>query len=52
MQQPIIAKINDAEGVCLDGKWKAWLFRLAPNGEWVSVRKLETIDPPKPFWLR
>ncbi|MBN7804860.1 hypothetical protein JZX86_05715 [Agrobacterium rosae] len=40
----MIAKISSREGVCLDGKWKGWLFRKHPDGQWVSVRKLEEVD--------
>lgn len=41
----MIAKINDTEGVCLEGRWKGWLFRRGPDGQWVSVRKLDMVDP-------
>lgn len=41
----MIAKISSNEGVCLEGKWKGWLFRKHPDGQWVSVRKLDEADP-------
>ncbi|QWY83221.1 hypothetical protein [Rhizobium phage RHph_X2_25] len=41
----MIAKLTELEGVCLDGKWKGWLFRKHPDGQWVSVRKLDEADP-------
>ena len=41
----MIAKINETEGVCMDGRWKRWLFRRGPDGQWVSVRKLDAVDP-------
>lgn len=41
----IVAKISDTEGVCLEGRWKGWLFRKHADGQWVSVRKLELEDP-------
>lgn len=41
----MIAKLNENEGVCLDGRWKGWLFRKHPDGQWVSVRKLDLADP-------
>lgn len=41
----MIAKINENEGVCLDGRWKGWLFRKHSDGQWVSVRKLDLTDP-------
>lgn len=41
----MIAKLTEYEGVCLDGKWKGWLFRKHPDGQWVSVKKLEEADP-------
>lgn len=41
----MIAKISANEGVCLDGRWKGWLFRRHADGQWVSVRKLEEADP-------
>lgn len=41
----MIAKTSANEGVCLDGKWKGWLFRKHPDGQWVSVRKLDEDDP-------
>jgi hypothetical protein len=41
----MIAKLDKNEGVCIEGKWKGWLFRRLPDGQWVSVRKLEETDP-------
>ncbi|TDW20513.1 hypothetical protein EV128_125143 [Rhizobium azibense] len=41
----MIAKLTEFVGVCLDGKWKGWLFRKHPDGQWVSVRKLDEADP-------
>lgn len=41
----MIAKINETHGVCLDGRWKGWLFRLLPDGRWVSERQLDVVDP-------
>ena len=41
----MIAKLNEYEGVCLDGKWKGWFFRKHPDGQWVSVQKLVEVDP-------
>lgn len=41
----MIAKISENEGVCLDGRWKGWLFRKHPDGQWVSVRKLDETQP-------
>ncbi len=40
-----IAKISVNEGVCLEGRWKGWLFRKSADGQWVSVRKLDEVDP-------
>jgi hypothetical protein len=42
---PKIAVIRDNEGVCLSGRWAGWLFRKHPDGQWVSVLKLELRDP-------
>lgn len=41
----MIAKINETEGVCMGGRWYGWLFRRGPEGQWVSVRKLDVVDP-------
>lgn len=41
----MIAKITDITGVCLEGKWKGWLFNKHPDGQWVSIRKLDETDP-------
>jgi hypothetical protein len=41
----MIAKINENEGVCLSGRWQGWLFRHGADGQWVSVRKLDVVDP-------
>ena len=41
----MIAKINEEEGVCMDGRWRGWLFRRHADGQWVSVRKLDVQDP-------
>ena len=41
----MIALINETTGVCLDGRWKGWLFSLRPNGQWVSDRELKKVDP-------
>ena len=43
----MIAKLNEQEGVCLDGKWRGWLFRQHIDGQWVSVRKLDEVDTIK-----
>jgi hypothetical protein len=36
---------DDLLGVCIGGRWDGWLMRKHPDGQWVSVRKLETEDP-------
>ena len=41
----MIAMISSTEGVCMDGRWKGWLFRKHPDGQFVSVRKLDEVDP-------
>lgn len=41
----MIAKISANEGVCLEGRWKGWLFRKHADGQWMSVRKLDEVDP-------
>jgi hypothetical protein len=40
--------ISDGEGVCCNpgGRFHGWLFRRHPDGQWVSVRKLEAEPPP------
>lgn len=43
--EPKIAVIRPGEGVCLAGRWAGWLFRKHPDGQWVSVQKLELRDP-------
>lgn len=41
----MIAKISENEGVCLEGRWKGWLFGKHSDGQWVSVRKLDEANP-------
>lgn len=40
-----IMVLNDAEGVAFGGRFHGWLMRQHPDGHWVSVRKLEQVDP-------
>ena len=32
-------------GVKVGGRFDGWLMRKHPDGQWVSVRKLESVDP-------
>ena len=32
-------------GVKVGGRFDGWLVRKHPDGQWVSVRKLESVDP-------
>lgn len=45
IQNPQIALISDTQGVCLEGKWRGWLFHKHHDGNWVSQRKLDLVDP-------
>jgi len=40
-----IAVLPNGEGVCLSGRFAGWLFRKHPDGQWISIRKLELRDP-------
>ncbi|MDX0262420.1 hypothetical protein GOC60_14645 [Sinorhizobium meliloti] len=44
----IISRNTPMEGVCLAGRWKGWLFRQHRDGHWVSMHKLEQIEPKLP----
>jgi len=33
------------EGVAVGGRWDGWRMRQNGNGQWVSVAKLEAVDP-------
>lgn len=40
-----IAVLPDGTGVMLNGRWRGWLFRRHPDGQWTSVRRLDLVDP-------
>lgn len=44
---PMIAVTGNGLGVCLSGRYRAWLMRRHADGYWVTVRKLEEADPAK-----
>lgn len=39
-------EIGNDQAVCCNpgGRFHGWLFRRHPDGQWVSVRKLKTVD--------
>lgn len=42
---PQIAVLDDPRyGVCLEGRWRGWLFRKHPDGHWISQAKLNIVD--------
>lgn len=45
--QPMIFLLTENEGVLFDpqGKFHGWVMKRHPDGLWVSVRKLEAVDP-------
>jgi len=47
----MIAKINENEGVCIEGRWKGWLFKRLRDGQWVSVKKLKEENPAESLTL-
>lgn len=51
-EQSRIYVIGDSRGVCIGGRFHAWLMRKHPDGQWVSVHKLEQEDPRNaaPVW--
>lgn len=40
-----ILVLGDGTGVKVGGKFHGWLMRQHPDGHWVSVRKLDEVDP-------
>lgn len=54
--QPMVFLLAENEGVLFDpqGKFHGWIMRRHPDGLWVSVRKLEAVDPEEslPEFLR
>lgn len=45
LQEPMMAVLPDGTAVCMGGRWRGWLFRKHPDGQWVSMLKLEQEDP-------
>ena len=45
--KPMVFLLKEGEGVLFDpqGKFHGWIMRKHPDGLWVSVRKLEAVDP-------
>ena len=43
--EPRVFIIGDVTGVAVGGRFHGWLMRRHPDGQWVSVRKLEAVDP-------
>lgn len=54
MSESVIYVTNPGEGVCIGGRFNGWLMRRHPDGQWVSVRKLETVNPADslPDWMK
>lgn len=44
---PMVFLLSADEGVLFDpqGKFHGWIMRRHPDGMWISVRKLEAVDP-------
>lgn len=47
-----IYKLRDGYGVCVGGRFDGWLMRKHPDGQWVSVEKLELEAPKVPAFLQ
>lgn len=47
---PVLLQTSPTEAVCFNvgGRFHGWLFRQHPDGQWISVRKLEAIEIPLP----
>lgn len=43
--EPCVMVLGDGTGVMVGGRFHGWLMRQHPDGHWVSMRKLETVDP-------
>jgi len=45
-QEARVLLLGDGMGVCVGGRYDAWLMRRSPDGHhWVTERKLEVVDP-------
>lgn len=42
---PRMLKTDNDHAVCVGGRWDGWLMWKHPDGQWVSVRKLEQERP-------
>lgn len=38
---------SDDHGVCIGGRWNGWLMWKHPDGQWVSVKKLDRVEATK-----
>jgi hypothetical protein len=45
--QPFVFLTSPGEGVLFDpqGKFHGWMMRQHADGAWITVRKLEAVDP-------
>ena len=41
----ILVLPNGHTGVCVGGRFNGWLMHRHPDGQWVSVVKLQEVDP-------
>lgn len=51
MSEILVLNGNGA-GICIGGRFDGWLMKKHPDGQWVSVRKLERETPQVPSFLQ
>lgn len=45
LQEPTLAILPDGNAVCMGGRWRGWMFRKHPDGQWISMLKLTEESP-------
>lgn len=53
-QQPKFLLLPDGNSVCVNpgGHFDGWLMRKHPDGQWVSVQRLDVAEFVEPEWMR
>lgn len=44
-ERPRIYIVGDDHGVCVGGRFDGWFMWKHPDGQWVTIRKLEQEEP-------
>lgn len=46
MIEPVFFDLGNGTAVCADGRWRGWLCRRHPDGQFITVRKLPEATNP------